>query len=85
MLLFPGEVVVVVDFFLDACAQQRGHPLTDPVAPGVGVASGQQHTGEIVLAQRRVQVEQCRSFAAAASLAIGGVDEIRRQTVSQPA
>src|SRR5881275_3268216 len=58
VLLTPGEVVMVVNQLLLPPAEQLDHFARDPLAPGVGVASGQVHELPVGVPHRARDVEQ---------------------------
>src|SRR5581483_5700332 len=60
MCLQPREIVMVMDFVDNRRAENLRHPLTNPVATGVGVAPSQIHARDIFATEIGVGIENDR-------------------------
>jgi hypothetical protein len=84
MCFAPSEIVMVVHFFQDLCAQNPRHPLAYPVTPRVRIRSSQVHAFKILRAQMGGCGNHAR-FAVHAVLRSGFLQEPGRQLVDQSA
>src|SRR5229473_3321524 len=84
MVFPPRVIVVVVHPVRDGAADDLTHALDHPFSPGVGVAPGQLHGGNVSPAELAIFVDYRRRDVHAV-LAAGGLEIARRARMAEPA